>query len=185
MDFIETIITFVGNIFIAISNTLTINPFDLFIIFLIFGFLLGFSLRYGKRQIITLLFSLYFASFISLQFPYTELLLGSRAGDIELAAGVVAAVFIFFIILYVIFNRVTKTMFFNSSASRWVEASILSAVTTTLILSLSYHVLPVVVVYDFSPAIDMFFEPKEYFFWWLIIPLVTLLFVGKKQHEEE
>lgn len=184
MDFVNKLLTTLKDFFLTLSELFSISPLDLLIVFILFGFLLGFSFQYGKRQIITLIFSLYFASFILLQFPYTEQLLGSKVGNIELAALIVGAVFLFFIGLYIVFNRVTRTLFAENSSRRWFEAGILSAVATTLILALSYHVLPVASIYDFSAPIDRFFEPQEYFFWWLIVPLVVLLFVGKKRNDE-
>lgn len=185
MDIVERFIEIARGVTVKAADIFSISPIDLLIVFILFGMLLGFSFRYGKQWIITLIFSLYFASFVSMQFPYTDRILGSQAGNIELTALIVAAVFTFFIIIYVIFNRITRSVFPSGSSLRWVEAGALSLVTTGLILALSYHVVPVTEVYDFSLPLDRLFEPPEYFFWWLIIPLAVLLFVGKRSNDIE
>ena len=160
-------------------DVVTVTPYDILFIAFLFFFLLGFGFQYGKNRIYTLIFSFYFAAFISRQFPYTDYLLGSNVGDAGLAAIIVGLIFIFFIIIYVVFNRITSAAYPPTSARRWVEIALLSAVTTTLILALSYHVLPVQTIHDFSDPIDFLFASKESFFWWLVAPLIVILFTGK------
>ena len=181
MEFINKALDWFFSIFERASGIFSIAPYDILFIAFLFIFLLGFGFQYGKNRIFTLVFSLYFAAFISLQFPYTDILLGSRVGDIELTAIIVGLVFVFFIVIYVVFNRITTVIFPTNSARRWLEAAILATVTTALILALSYHVLPIQTIHDFSDPIDRLFASDESFFWWLIAPLVALLVTGKQE----
>ena len=55
----------------------------------------------------------------------------------------------------------------------------LSFFAAAFLIALAYHVFPVADVYNFTPAIDLLFAPKEYFFWWFIAPAVGLFFLAR------
>jgi len=183
MKFVDTVLEVTTNVVTAAADFVSIAPADLLIVFILFGLLLGLGFQYGKRRIVALIFSLYFASFLYLYFPYSDFFIQSDLGTLELTALIAGVFFVFFILLFIILIRIINVSFPQSSGRRWLEATLLSTATTTLILALLYHVIPIAPLYDFSSPIDRLFESPEYFFWWLIAPLVVLFFVGKKRIE--
>ena len=179
MQYLEKFIEGINNIVVALAELFSIAPLDLLIIFVLFGLFLGVGFQYGKRRIIALIISLYIASFVYLQFPYIEKILSFDAGVFGVTAVVVSVFSVFFIVLYITVHRVVRASFPLRSGRRWLEAALLGIFSTTLVLALSYHVIPIEEIYDFSEPIDHLFESTEFFFWWLVAPLVILLTVGK------
>jgi hypothetical protein len=55
---------------------------------------------------------------------------------------------------------------------------LLSFLAAGFLLALAYHVFPVAQVYHFTPALDMLFASKTYFFFWFIAPAVGLFFLA-------
>ena len=54
---------------------------------------------------------------------------------------------------------------------------ILAVLGTVLLMTYSYHVLPITSLIDPGAQIATYFAPQEYFFWWLMLPLIGLFFV--------
>lgn len=181
----DTTIEIAKKVINTLIELITIAPIDLIVIFILFGFFLGIGFQYGKKHIIALILSLYISSFIYLFFPYTDRIIQLETSGFVLAIIITGISFVAFIVLYITLNRVVNISFPSSSSKRWLEASIVSIFSTTLILALSYHIFPIENIYDFSAPIDSFFESDEYFFWWLVVPLIALFFVGKKRREED
>ncbi len=135
--------------------------------------LLLFSIVRGRRAITSLILGLYFALLISLKFPYYENIYGAIGffNDTTLSIIIFAVFAVFSAMLMdrLLFYRIDETAFegFGKKAA-------LAILGTVLILAYSYHVLPVTGIIDPGTPASMLFAPEEYFFWWLVAPLVVL-----------
>ncbi len=128
----------------------------------------------GRGQLVSVLLAFYCAYALYVMFPYMSYLPTAPALTALLAqAGVYLGLsFLFFIIL----RRVVVSDFLYIGILGLIA---LSFFTAAFLLALAYQVFPVASVYDFTPAIDLLFAPKEYFFWWFIAPAVGLFFLAR------
>lgn len=135
--------------------------------------LLLFSVVRGRRAITSLILGLYFALLISLKFPYYEEIYGAIGflNDTTLSIIIFTAFAAFSAMLMdrLLFYRIDETAFegFGKKAA-------LATLGTVLILAYSYHVLPITGLIDPGTSAHLLFAPEEYFFWWLVAPLVVL-----------
>lgn len=140
---------------------------------LTFVALLLFSIVRGRRAITSLILGLYFALLISLKFPYYGSIYGAIGflNDTTLSIIIFTAFAAFSAMLMdrLLFYRIDETAFEGIG-----KKTALAALGTVLILAYSYHVLPVVGLIDPGTSAAMLFAPEEYFFWWLLAPLVVL-----------
>ncbi|MBU6321269.1 MAG: hypothetical protein KGI78_01645 [Patescibacteria group bacterium] len=146
-----------------------------FLVLIIPALLLVLFSRYvGKGQYVALLLAFYAAYALYAAFPYVALLPTAPAiTALATRLGIYAAlVFLFYIIL----RRVVVSDFLYIGL---VGLLVLSLLGSAFLLALAYHVFPVSSVYHFNAALDPFFSPKQYFFWWFAGPAVGLFFFAK------
>lgn len=151
---------------------------EFLVLILVFAVLFGYAIIRGKRALASLILGLYLALLISLKFPYYEAIynLTTRGGN---------TVSILTIIIFVVFTGISAILcehllWHDYEESRFEGISkkiILAILGTILVIAFSYHVLPVTHIIDPGSAISTLFAPPQYFFWFLIIPLVGLFFV--------
>lgn len=139
--------------------------------------LLSYSMLRGRRAITSLILGLYFALLISLKFPYYERVshaFGSLLGSAALSIVVFAVFTILFAVLMdrLLFYRVDETAF-----QAFGKKLALAILATILVMLYSYHVLPITTIVNPGYPANVLFAPPEYFFWWLIVPLIGLFFL--------
>jgi len=54
---------------------------------------------------------------------------------------------------------------------------IMAFLATVVVMIFSFNVLPVTDLLTPGTPIQSLFAPAEYFFWWLLLPLVVLFFI--------
>ena len=128
----------------------------------------------GRGQLVSILLAFYCAYALYVMFPYQSALPTAPALTALLAqAGLyLALAFLFFIIL----RRVVVSDFLYVGLFGLIALSFLGA---AFLIALAYPVFPVADVYNFTPAIDLLFSSKEYFWWWFVAPAVGLFFLAR------
>ncbi len=147
---------------------------DFLIILILVTFFFLYAWYVGRGQLVSVLLAFYCAYALYVMFPYMSYLPTAPALTALLAqAGVYLGLsFLFFIIL----RRVVVSDFLYIGILGLIALSFLAA---AFLIALAYQVFPVASVYQFTPAIDLLFAPKEYFFWWFIAPAVGLFFLAR------
>src|SRR3989344_144194 len=150
---------------------------EFLVLILVFGALLAYAAVRGNRALVTLILGLYIALLISLKFPYYDALynLLSRGGS---SSSVVA------VILFALFTGCGTILFerllprdYGEMYGGVAKKAILVALATILVMAYSYHVLPVTSIIDPGSAVGTLFAPPQYFFWFLLAPLIGLFFI--------
>ena len=158
------------------STALTVwsGASDFLIILILFGalFLFAWYMNYG--QLVALLLAFYAAYAVYVAFPYVSLLPSAPPSTALYAHLGLYGIFIF--LFYLILRRVVVSDFLYISLFGVLALSFLGAV---FLLALEYHVFPVAELYQFTPAVNLLFAAKEYFFWWFIAPAVGLFFLAR------
>ena len=144
------------------------------VVFLIF---LGFAVFFGRQFLINIICGLYLALLINLQFPYFDIILGDLKQPAVLA---LAKLFIFSITLILttlLFKRIMPGEFLENKFESFHKKIALALGATILIMIFSFNVLPVTEFLTPGTPIQSLFAPEEWFFWWLLVPLVILVVV--------
>ncbi len=142
---------------------------DFLVIFVLVGFLFLFARYTGRGQFVALIISLYSGYAMYSIFPFMGYLPSAPA--ITALASDLAVYGVLSGIAYVILRRIVVSDFLSIGI---IGVAILSVLGAGLLMSLAYNVFPVQNVYTFTPAVDLLFAPKEYFFWWFVAPLIGL-----------
>ncbi len=140
----------------------------------VFSVFLVYAMVKGRYAIINAIFALYLALLISVEFPYYRDLMQEG----ESGAVLKISIFIGFVIVGImLFRRHIPGDDFESAFQGLWKKILLATMATILVMAFSFHALPVTEVLTPSSPIQELFAPKENFFWWLLIPLITLFFV--------
>jgi hypothetical protein len=139
----------------------------------VFGFCLTYSIVRGRQHLTNLIIGLYFALLISLEFPYYDMFLGKGEDD---AVGKVIIFAVFSLISTMLITRLMPREYQEKKFESFGKKLLLASAGTILVMVYSFHVLPVTDFVTPGTPIQSLFAPAEYFFWWLLAPLVVLYF---------
>jgi len=143
---------------------------------LVFSALLAIALMKGRYAIINIIFALYLALLVSLKFPYFSFFLGTESKATD--AVVMIVIFLVFTILGImLFRKHIPGDDFESTFQHFGTKALLALMATVLVMAYSYHALPVTDLITPGSPIQSLFAPEQNFFWWLMLPLITLFFV--------
>lgn len=149
-----------------------------FLIVLVLGIaLFAFGLRVKKRGIINLVFSLYVGLGLFTLFPYLKEVLALTSTPLISLLFILGLLGIFTLVPYRILRRVITAEYISGNVLFF--SVVFALLLTGLLLASAYHLLGIKAYYDFTPAMDVLFAPKEYFYYWFIAPLVALLVLGR------
>jgi hypothetical protein len=156
---------------IAMTAWNSVSDFVIILV-LVLAFVM-FSRYAGRGPFVGIILSFYTAYAIYIAFPYDSYLPSAPA--ITALATRVGLYLAFVVIFYIIMRRVVVSDFLYIGSIGLILISFLAA---GFLLALAYHVFPVAPVYHFTPALDMLFASKTYFFYWFIAPAVGLFFLA-------
>ena len=142
---------------------------------IVFAVFLTLGLFKGRQMLINIICGLYFALLISIQFPYYDILLSDFTQS-SVIAGVKLSFFIIVTILStLLFKRIMPEEYREGKFEGFPKKVMLAIGATVLVLSFSFNVLPVTEFLTPGTPIQSLFAPKEFFFGWLLLPLVFLV----------
>ena len=141
---------------------------------LIFGIMLGYSIFKGRQAIMNLILGLYIALLISIEFPYYDFIFSGLESDQGIAAMKLGFFGVATILSTILFFRISPDEFRENKFESLGKKILLAGAATILIMIFSFQVLPVTEFLTPGTPIQSLFAPEQYFFWWLILPLVAL-----------
>lgn len=158
----------------GIYNIITESVYAL----VIFGAALSYATFRGRQAIMNVILGLYFALLISIQFPYYNALLTAAGGDPKSDAIIKLVLFsMFTIVSTILFARLMPDEFLEHVHESFGKKIILALAATVLILAFSYQVLPIAELVSTNTPLQVLFAPADYFFLWLLVPLVILFLI--------
>lgn len=141
---------------------------------IVFGFLLGFAIFKGRQAIINLIFALYLALLISVEFPFYSQVLGTLSTAVSISVAKLVIFIVFTVLATILCFRIMPDEFRERKLESFSKKFTLTLCATALVMVFSFHVLPVTEFLTPGTPIQSLFAPAEYFFWWLLLPLVAL-----------
>jgi hypothetical protein len=147
---------------------------ELTYLLVVFGVCLFYATVKGRQALINLIIGLYFAFLISLVFPYYAFFIPASSGAHSSAVGKVVLFAIFALITTILITRLMPEEYRENKFESFGKKLMLSAAGTILIIVFSFHVLPITELLTPSTPIQTLFANKDYFFWWLLVPMILL-----------
>jgi hypothetical protein len=146
---------------------------DFVIILIIVLVFVMFSRYVGRGPFVGVMVSFYTASALYAAFPYMSYLptapaVTSVGTHVGLYLGIV-------LMFYIVLRRIVVSDFLYIGSIGLIVLSLLAA---GFLIALAYHIFAIPTVYHFTPAMDMLFAPKQYFFWWFAAPAIGLFFLA-------
>lgn len=142
---------------------------------IVFGVFLTLALFKGRQALINIICGLYLALLITIQFPYYDTLLSDFTQS-SVIAGVKLTFFIILTILTtLLFKRIMPEEYREGKFESFPKKFALAVGATVLVMSFSFNVLPVTEFLTPGSPVQSLFAPKEWFFWWLLLPLIFLV----------
>ncbi|MCB9810920.1 MAG: hypothetical protein H6779_00530 [Candidatus Nomurabacteria bacterium] len=146
----------------------------LLVVFFVFFALAVFS---GRQMLINIIAGLYLSLLLTIQFPYYDVLLG----DIEKPIVVAVMKLMFFVVLTIfatlLFKRLMPREYDEGKFESFFKKIVLALSATVLVMIFSFNILPVTELLTPGTPIQSLFAPQEYFFAWMVLPLLILAFV--------
>lgn len=134
----------------------------------VFSIIMLYAMGKGRQSVINLIFGLYLALLISLNLPF------------EIADSPAATIGIFLVLTVLSTMLVRRRMpndYDESAFQNFWRKLILALMATVLVMIFSYNVLPVTEIITPGSPIQTLFGEADYYFWWLMLPLVALFFL--------
>lgn len=141
---------------------------------IVLGFIFSISIFKGRQAVINIIFGLYLALLVSVEFPFYEAVLGSLSGAVSVSMAKLIVFLAFTVLATILCFRIMPDEFREMKLESFSKKFTLSLCATILVMVFSFHVLPVTEFLTPGTPIQSLFAPAEYFFWWLILPLVAL-----------
>lgn len=164
--------------FQTLSNLISNPTWDIlvFLFFIAAGFFYGLSR--GKRGLIATLFAIYVAQLIFINFSYLDYFIKGRS-IIEIFIFRAALFFVFIAILSLLFAKIIPKS--HDSEREWGSAFLLSFLEAGLLISSIFQLFPLKELFTFSYVTHYLFAQDGAYFWWLVLPIISLVFIVKKK----
>ncbi len=143
----------------------------LIILFLIF---FGITFWFGRGIIVAFILSFYPSVLLYLNLPFLDKLMILQGDKLLLLNRGCVFLLLFILITVIINSYVSSLGGLSGGGENLLKASALSLTGVLLVLILSYSVLNLDMLHDFSPSIDALFSSNARLFWWNIVPFVVL-----------
>lgn len=128
----------------------------------------------GRQAMINIIFGLYLALLILIEFPYTTYLTENLGGSLAQSIGKLILFGIFTLLATWLFAHVMPDEFREKKFESFFKKILLAGSASILVMAFSFHVLPVTDFLTPGTPLQTLFAPEGLFFWWLMIPLVVL-----------
>ena len=129
----------------------------------------------GYQALINLILGLYLSFLISSNFPYYQSLTAETGSVGKESALLMVVVFVGFTCLAT--GLFSELMPPGNNKETWSDLGkniILAIVASALVMAYSFHVLPITELIDTGTPIQAIFAAPKLFFFWLLLPLLTL-----------
>jgi len=151
---------------------------EFLVLIVVFAALLTYAVMRGRRALISFILGLYIALLISIKFPYYAAIHDLAGGKgINDSISTIIVFTVFTLIGAFLFEKIISYEYGERPLESITKKVILAVLGTMLLMAYSYHVLPVTSIIDPGSAVSALFAPSQYFFWFLVTPLIGLFFV--------
>ncbi len=150
---------------------------ETFYLLVVFAVFLFFAIKKGRQTVTNIILGLYLALLISIQFPFYDSIFNSTTTP-QSEAAIMLVLFAFFtFVATMLYSRILPREYDETAMEGFGRKLMLAIGGTILVMTFSYHVLPVTEFIHPGSPINYLFGSAEYFFYWLLVPLFILFIV--------
>lgn len=135
------------------------------------------SIIFGRQMVINIIFGLYLALLITIQFPYYDKVLNGLENTVAVAVAKLTFFAVVTILTTLLFKRLMPEEYDENKFESFGKKLMLAVLATVLVMIFSFNVLPVTELLTPGTPVQSLFAPQEFFFWWLLLPLILLPFL--------
>ena len=143
----------------------------------VFGFFLFFAIFKGRQAIMNIIVGLYLALLISIEFPSYSVVFSGIESTASLAAAKLTFFALIALLTTMLCYRIMPDEFREEKFESLGKKILLAAGASILVMTFSFNVLPVTEFLTPGTPLQLIFAPENYFFWWLLVPMVILYIV--------
>lgn len=164
--------------FSKLIQGLDVGPAALFVgLFLVFLVLYGLSL--GRTKALISLLGIYVALAFDTAFPYLQQLHDLIGVTKEIYATRVVLLLIVYLIVFTILNKSFASKRLTLNDSSIISVSVISLAQIGLLIAVITNIIPDEIINNLPKYLSAYFATKEALFFWIIIPIIILLFLKK------
>ena len=161
-----------------LSENLNLGPTTLFVgLALVFLILYGLSL--GKTKALISLLGIYVALAFDAAFPYLEQLHGFVGITEEIYTTRIVVFMLIYLLTFAILNNSFARARFTLKESSIISVAIISLTQIGLLIAVITNIIPDEIIEKMPEYLSAYFATKEALFFWVIIPILMLIFMRK------
>lgn len=170
----------IGSLSGTFIQTLAGISADFLILAIIFLAIFFYGFFRGKEKIISLILSLYISAFLYIYSGFLNSIILFKQNQSQMVLSKIVVFLAVAVLIHFLLNRFVRGLYSGSRFRNILENVLLSLSATGLLISFSYHIIPIQKFYNFSPAIDQIFASSLSFTIWLLIPIVCFFFLSRE-----
>lgn len=143
----------------------------------VFGLFIVFATFKGRQAIMNVMAGLYLSLLIYIEFPWYDTLLSGIESPHSLAIARLAFFATITLLTTALFYRIMPDEFRENTFETMGKKLLLAGSATVIVMIFSFHVLPVTEFLTPGTPLQSLFSPEQYYFYWLLLPLVILYIV--------
>ena len=175
MDFMSVIR---GVDFSKLSENLNLGPTTLFVgLALVFMILYGLSL--GKTKALISLLGIYVALAFDASFPYLEQLHDALPIEVGIYTTRLTVFMLMYLLTFAILNKSFASKRLTLKDSSIISVSVISLTQIGLLVAVITNIIPDEIIEKMPEYLSAYFATKEALFFWIIIPVIMLIFMRK------
>jgi high-affinity Fe2+/Pb2+ permease len=148
-------------------------------LFMVLAFVcfLIYAISAGRQSITNIILGLYFALLISIEFPFYGHILGTTSNEKTESILMLIVFGLFTLCATILFSRLMPREYSEKKFEGLWKKILLACAATVLVMSFSYHALPVTDIITPGSPIQFLFGSEQAFFYWLMAPIIVLFIV--------
>lgn len=149
--------------------------FDIIVLAIAFFVIFLFGMYFGKAHLVSLIVSFYPAMLLYERLPFLEWFVFLKGENL-----ITLNKLIVFVVLLVLIDIIILRFIFSESKGgpvHFIHIVAGSLAFLILLLILTYSVINLDMIHDFSPTIDNLFMNSPHTFWWNLAPLALLFLI--------
>lgn len=159
---------------------LNLEPATLFV-GLVLVFLIMYGLSLGRTKALVSLLGIYVALAFDAAFPYLEQLhnLFPVAGEIYTTRLIVFL--LIYLVVFIILNNSFAKGRLTLKESSIISVAVISLAQIGLLIAVVTNIIPDDIVDNLPEYLSAYFSTKEALFYWIILPIIVLIFIRRKK----
>ena len=163
---------------------ISLSPTTLFV-GLVLVFLIIYGLSLGRTKALVSLLSIYVALAFDATFPYLEKIHDVFPIQIEIYTTRVTLFMLVYLLVFAILNNSFARGRLTLKESSIISVSVISLAQIGLLVAVITNIIPDKIIEQMPEYLSAYFATKEALFFWIIVPIILLLFMRRNKKDSK